>query len=96
MNHGRLSTATGRSLRVKIIAGTSLFAAVLVCGRMITFNRPPFSTEIAVHDSKLMLSGSGSKRVRPIALNSAKPRPPHCVCWTYHDKSMTHVSRAPA
>ena len=31
-------------LRVKIIAGTSLFAwvAVLVCGRMITFNRPPF------------------------------------------------------
>jgi len=31
-------------LRTKIIAGTSLFAwvAVLVCGRMITFNRPPF------------------------------------------------------
>jgi hypothetical protein len=31
-------------LRIKIIAGTSLFAwvAVLVCGRMITFNRPPF------------------------------------------------------
>jgi hypothetical protein len=31
-------------LRIKVIAGTSLFAwvAVLVCGRMITFNRPPF------------------------------------------------------
>ena len=31
-------------LRIKIIAGTSLCAwvAVLVCGRMITFNRPPF------------------------------------------------------
>jgi hypothetical protein len=31
-------------LRIKIIAGISLFAwvAVLVCGRMITFNRPPF------------------------------------------------------
>ena len=31
-------------LRIKIIAGISLSAwvAVLVCGRMITFNRPPF------------------------------------------------------
>jgi hypothetical protein len=31
-------------LRIKLIAGTSLFAwfAALVCGRMITFNRPPF------------------------------------------------------
>jgi hypothetical protein len=31
-------------LRIKIIAGTSLCAwvAVLICGRMITFNRPPF------------------------------------------------------
>jgi hypothetical protein len=31
-------------LRIKIIAGTSLCAwvGVLVCGRMITFNRPPF------------------------------------------------------
>ena len=31
-------------LRIKIIAGISLCAwvAVLVCGRMITFNRPPF------------------------------------------------------
>jgi hypothetical protein len=31
-------------LRVRIIAGTSLCAwvAVLICGRMITFNRPPF------------------------------------------------------
>jgi hypothetical protein len=31
-------------LRTRIIAGTSLCAwvAVLVCGRMITFNRPPF------------------------------------------------------
>jgi len=31
-------------LRIKIIAATSLCAwvAVLVCGRMITFNRPPF------------------------------------------------------
>jgi hypothetical protein len=31
-------------LRIKIIAGISMSAwvAVLVCGRMITFNRPPF------------------------------------------------------
>jgi hypothetical protein len=31
-------------LRIKIIAGTSLFAwvAVLVCARLISFNRPPF------------------------------------------------------
>jgi hypothetical protein len=39
-----LSADATASLPVKIIAGTSLFAwvAVLVCGRMITFNRPPF------------------------------------------------------
>jgi hypothetical protein len=31
-------------LRIKLIAGTSLCAwvAVLVCGRLITFFRPPF------------------------------------------------------
>ena len=31
-------------LRIKIIAGVSLCAwvAVLICGRLITFNRPPF------------------------------------------------------
>jgi hypothetical protein len=31
-------------LQIKVIAGISLFAwvAVLICGRLITFNRPPF------------------------------------------------------
>jgi hypothetical protein len=39
-----LPAAASVPLRIKIIAGTSLCAwvAVLVCGRMITFNRPPF------------------------------------------------------
>jgi hypothetical protein len=39
-----LPAGASAPLRIKIIAGTSLFAwvAVLVCARMITFNRPPF------------------------------------------------------
>ena len=39
-----LPASASAPLRIKIIAATSLFAwvAVLVCGRMITFNRPPF------------------------------------------------------
>ena len=40
----KLPADAGVPLRIKIIAGISLSAwvAVLVCGRMITFNRPPF------------------------------------------------------
>jgi hypothetical protein len=39
-----LPAGAAAPLRVKILAGTSLCAwvAVLVCARMITFNRPPF------------------------------------------------------
>ena len=40
----RLAPAAGAPARIKIIAGTSLCAwvGVLMCGRLITFFRPPF------------------------------------------------------
>jgi hypothetical protein len=39
-----MPAGTDAPLRAKVIAGTSLFAwtAVLICGRLITFYRPPF------------------------------------------------------
>jgi len=40
----KLPANANAPLRIKLIAGTSLCAwvAVLICGRLITFNRPPF------------------------------------------------------
>jgi hypothetical protein len=45
----KLSAGADAPMRIKVIAGTSraIRVGVLVCGRMLTWFRPPFSTDLA-------------------------------------------------